>query len=710
MISVPDKVKELLHTDSVKKNIRIHFPNGERTDICNNQIVQDSVSLTESINSRDNIKFGISELPIFECEVVNVSNIEKARIDVYLEVYCDIGQGVQVTFQSDLQAYVYQIPYGKFVVKSCERQTDLLHRKIVAYGLSYQQYFNLDLLAPVFNSKYYQGSYCYNYSLPISLDEIQNASWDTYVQETKSRIFYYNGEPVAKLCYANAGTYDVTPYDNYYQYYDYTENPHDDDYPVLYRDYYNSDSSRRLGYEVYKYTLREYYISDKYFGPPRNFTRTFEGYLKQCERLKYNTIRYIEEIRPDIPAKVKEYIGNLAMPHIEIIETPYFELFEAADGGHYTIDEREFVISDYLYHINPDVKIIPITARNFQTLSFDDVVYWEYFDNNETKTKRKKVYALVHLPSYGMAIRIYKENDPRYPQWRWWLHNYFGEAKELGSLKISECTKKRTYEITRRINISNGGALPQHTYNKLSEREYKRTLSVNAQRTRRDYNANNELISTRTVTRTEYYYSSNDSFDFNIEYYYAAVELWGMVCKYNRYGELETINIIQNFNLTPSNSLYPSNTLRPQNAIGERIGPEDTVSCWYSDKLALPFGAIKVRYTNTNNEVIDHMHYINGFNESSNAEDFQTYEIQDNYFIENEKFTNAEIINILSDIEYALVSLKYIPVEIKNRGLPYLESGDTIEIFTKDNDNIVTILFRRIISGEQCLFDTYEMR
>ena len=72
----PKKIEELYHTDSVFKNIRISFPNGERSDICNDQIVQDSVRFTESICSRDQIKFGIAEVPMFECEVVHVGNIE----------------------------------------------------------------------------------------------------------------------------------------------------------------------------------------------------------------------------------------------------------------------------------------------------------------------------------------------------------------------------------------------------------------------------------------------------------------------------------------------------------------------------------------------------------------------------------------------------------------------------------------------------------
>lgn len=133
MINVPDRIKELLHQDSCKKNIRIHFPNGERSDICNDLIVADSVSFKESLCSRSELKFGLCEAPVFECEVVGVGNVKGATIEVYSEIYCE-ADVTDAVWQVDLQAYVYQIPYGVFVISESKRQADMIHRKIVAYG------------------------------------------------------------------------------------------------------------------------------------------------------------------------------------------------------------------------------------------------------------------------------------------------------------------------------------------------------------------------------------------------------------------------------------------------------------------------------------------------------------------------------------------------------------------------------------------------
>jgi len=136
MIQVPDIIKEYLHFDTCQKNIRIHFPNGERSDICNDLIVKDTVSFTESLCSQDTLKFGLCEAPVFECETVGVGNIKGATIQVFCEIYCEAAYAnvPGAIWQSDLMAHVYQIPLGTFVVASCQRQGDIIHRKIVAYG------------------------------------------------------------------------------------------------------------------------------------------------------------------------------------------------------------------------------------------------------------------------------------------------------------------------------------------------------------------------------------------------------------------------------------------------------------------------------------------------------------------------------------------------------------------------------------------------
>lgn len=133
MLSVPSEIKELLHQDTCEKNIRIHFPNGERSDICNDLIVMGSVSFKESLCSQNELKFGLCEASVFECETVGVGNIKGASIEVACEVVCPATvSGAE--WKIDLQKYVYSIPYGAFTVAEAVRQADMQHRRIVAYG------------------------------------------------------------------------------------------------------------------------------------------------------------------------------------------------------------------------------------------------------------------------------------------------------------------------------------------------------------------------------------------------------------------------------------------------------------------------------------------------------------------------------------------------------------------------------------------------
>lgn len=143
MINVPQEIKDLFHLDSCPKNIRIHFPNGERTDICNDKIVKDTVSFKESLCSQNELKFGLCESPVFECETVGVGNVTGATIEVFCEIYCDASVEGAV-FQPDLQHYVYQVPYGVFVIQDATRQADMIHRKITAYNVLATYSFKLD--------------------------------------------------------------------------------------------------------------------------------------------------------------------------------------------------------------------------------------------------------------------------------------------------------------------------------------------------------------------------------------------------------------------------------------------------------------------------------------------------------------------------------------------------------------------------------------
>lgn len=129
MLNIPAEIQTLIKTDGIKKNFRVHFPDGERADITNENIVSESVSFTESVCSNDTFRFGTAEASEIQFEMVGIENIIGKTIE------CSMEYAVPVDLQATYGEW-YSIPYGTFVVDSCPRDhEDMTHRKVTAYSL-----------------------------------------------------------------------------------------------------------------------------------------------------------------------------------------------------------------------------------------------------------------------------------------------------------------------------------------------------------------------------------------------------------------------------------------------------------------------------------------------------------------------------------------------------------------------------------------------
>lgn len=150
MLNIPETVKALYKQDGVYKNFRCHFPDGELPDITNDNIVQESVQFTESICSQDVFKFGLAEASTIEFETVGVGNMYGMTIECSSEIDCSSLTAAQIAeieegewdgeyvplADSDLGYPFFRVPYGVFRVESCPRDHQAMtHRKVEAYTL-----------------------------------------------------------------------------------------------------------------------------------------------------------------------------------------------------------------------------------------------------------------------------------------------------------------------------------------------------------------------------------------------------------------------------------------------------------------------------------------------------------------------------------------------------------------------------------------------
>lgn len=123
MLNIADEIKELYHTDylpfrekNVSKELRIYFPSLNIT-IENDRIYTESMKLTESLCSEEDLVFGGCEAAQFEITIADV----REEINGKEFIVTQILDGT------------YTMPLGTYVVDSVKKRNDLRFKDITAY-------------------------------------------------------------------------------------------------------------------------------------------------------------------------------------------------------------------------------------------------------------------------------------------------------------------------------------------------------------------------------------------------------------------------------------------------------------------------------------------------------------------------------------------------------------------------------------------------
>lgn len=160
MLKIDEKIQALFQRDGVHKNFRVTFPDGEREDLTNENIIYESVNFTESLCSQDNFKFGLCEAGEISFEMVGIENIVDMRIKCFIEIDVSSlrewdsenkkwvnnysGRYISDTeidkTGSEVEDQVFSIPLGVFTVSSSPRsQSDMTHRQVTAYTVIFDE-------------------------------------------------------------------------------------------------------------------------------------------------------------------------------------------------------------------------------------------------------------------------------------------------------------------------------------------------------------------------------------------------------------------------------------------------------------------------------------------------------------------------------------------------------------------------------------------
>lgn len=150
--------------------------------------------------------------------------------------------------------------------------------------------------------------------------------------------------------------------------------------------------------------------------------------------------------------------------------------------------------------------------------------------------------------------------------------------------------------------------------------------------------------------------------------------------------------------LLPSTSLYPNNDLYPNGAV--LSGFRSIYSkLWADEGNIQKWRYLIVTYQNTNGETAKEQVTVN-------SDGTQDYNCSDNWLFNNFQWRPQDIRPYVEAMALKMQSITWFPFEMWCVGLPYIETGDLIEIPIGE-DTYKSYILQRNIKGIQNLEDTY---
>lgn len=159
--------------------------------------------------------------------------------------------------------------------------------------------------------------------------------------------------------------------------------------------------------------------------------------------------------------------------------------------------------------------------------------------------------------------------------------------------------------------------------------------------------------------------------------------------------------------LYPSETLYPADGLYPNsNTDGQGIHPypSEYSQLWTDTMGEQSFRYLIITYKtlDENNQEVDAV-----LQRTVNADGTTDYNMSDNWLFRNLVWTAADVGDYADAMVLKMQNIRWFPFEMWAAGLPYVETGDAIEITDREGNTHNSYIFQRQLQGIQNLQDTY---
>lgn len=648
MLNIPNEIKQALKSAGVYKNFRVHFPNGERADIINEQIIRESVSFQESICSQDKLKLGLCESPVIEFETMGIENLTGKNIDCFIEIACE-DTVTGAVYKADLGRYIYAIPLGSFSITKSEKQ-DSRRRRNTGYSIMADYTVNFNYAYKLFLNS----SFGTNTNLRIRYDDLIALSFPNKDDITTPVVLASKSNV---LCTEQG--YVITPINVSYQYYEIAGN-------------------------------EAYYEENKIFHNVVQY-RVDGNIHAYTERLR----AFFNDVVPLMKEANQGELFYQKQQGASTIIAPWDEKLYMQSAKRYRYlpaYAHERLYTDNIYHYTLSGILREDSSR-----------VYDFVENEETKPYY--VDEIGAIFNGGIERHTSASGYEDFDHWHVWesVRIPVKLTVVIGSETYTlDCTDLITSvyknEIENAFNLSYSGDTSLYIQVKRTKAKVKN---------RQQFARNNNPGTLSTVTRTEYKASATalDKIDLRkfIEGY---VELMGCMGRISRSNTFELIHLNDFFSsLYPSEILYPSLGLYPNGVNGGNVNRSNYKTLKYEDSAKLPYGAVEIAYNEDDYDIM----YLPGYDDETDASTYQVYTVEGNYWIEANTFTEQEIEAYLTNIANGLVGVQYMPSNIEMIGRPDIEAGDVLEVHA-DNETFITMVLNRSLTGIQTLWDAISAR
>lgn len=665
MLNVPYEIKQLIKSDTIRKNFRVVFVDGSMQDLTNKNIVAESVQFTESFCSQSDLKFGLCESSYLSFEVFNVPNIKGKKIKAYLEVECDESIG---EYKADIDMVVYQIPYGVFIIDTCRKDmNDLARRKVTSYSVDksvFAEFKDTLLYKQLTKGSWYKQT-SFHAPLRAVMESIQPSLVQGEVIEMPSSTSTLLGRYYIPIEIPNVFYGHVTI--------------------NMWGKRYSSVATPTINGEGISTTLFN---------------------IDGVNEYNQSVIDTIENSRSEIADLTRSYLAKYSQ-----YETEIQKIIETIIG---TIKKNVSVFCSSKF-----AKSSVLRDDNL-SYSYNGTSYETSVDSLGYEVEKKIVEdGSYQIPSYGMLdgnYELYGFSNINIPYQFSVTFPVGGISKRFAIDVPSTFSASVLPSVYYRPLTSSQWEHNGEVMDGLDSHELSFLRDVKITETARKYDAaSGEYIS--DVKRAGYIPNAKKESDiYSREWLESYLELQVLFGKSGRDGNFTTQDLNLSVALYPSDYLHPSDGTYPKEVRSELITRRDSIRAYYDDEMTLPFGWITTKYKtidDSGEEVEVELKYDfyqfedNDGNEIIDRNEFRGYDITNNELLQNLTLTEEQMIEILETIANRIKDIRYVPAEVDLVGLPYVEAGDFIEVLTKDS-GFMSLILRRNLSGIHALQDNFD--